>query len=218
MSTNWTLSRERVADKALEHCRVLGVGKVPAFEDRYLSLETMDALLKELPLYGYVWPKISTTSTALTAVAAINPTLLPSDFYGSPSLMLIGPDGKEAFLRLISLNDWNSITDKTYASDYPDRAYISPDNKLWTWPVQKANRTINIFYQKVIDDTVSGLPPDISVPWILGLSFGIAANMGFAFGIPRADRIDFEQKWSTARGRGLNASIKAAPIRIQAHE
>jgi hypothetical protein len=218
MSTTWTLTRERVADKALEHCRVLGVGKVASFEDRALALETMDALLKELPIYGYSWPKISVVQSSLSLVAATSPTAMPADYYGSALFTLIGPDSKEIPFRLMTLSEWNAIADKTYAADYPDRGYLSPDRKLWTWPVQNANRTLKFFYQKVIDDTVSGSTPDISVPWLLGLSFGIAANIGFAFGVSRTDRMDFEAKWSVARTRGINADIMNAPIRIEAFD
>lgn len=218
MSTTWSITRERIADKALEHCRVLGVGKVAAYEDRALCIETMEAIIKELPLYGYTWPKITTTQTSLTLVAATSPTTLPADYYGGPSMTLVGVDGKEKLFRLITLSEWNAISDKSLAADYPDRGYISPDMKLWTWPVQNANRTIKLFYQRILDDTVSGSRPDITVPWILGLSFGIAANVGFAFGISRANRMDFEAKWSVARTRGINAGIMAAPIRIEASD
>ena len=238
MATAWTLTRERLADKSLEHCGVLGVGKVPAYEDRGLALETLDGMLKELPIYGYSWPKVANAQASLSLVAATNPTALPSDYYGSlmPNLLDfyksaisglavsgiaisgLSSDGDESPFRLITLSEWNAISDKDYAAEYPDRGYIDPSRKLWTWPVQSATRTLKVFYQKVIDDTVASASPDISVPFLMGLAYGIAANIGDAFGVAEKKLQRFEAKWSVARGRGINADVPLAPIRIEALE
>lgn len=217
-TTAWTLTRERLADKALEHCGVLGVGKVPAHEDRALALETMDGMLKELPIYGYTWPKVINAPATLTLLANTSPTALPTDYYGSLQPMLIGADGEEVGLSLITLNEWNGIADKDYAADYPDRGYIDPTRRLWTWPVQNADRTLKIFYQKVVDDTVSSTAPDISVPFLLGFAYGIAANIGDAFGVNPNKIQRFEAKWAVARARGINADIQTAPIRFEVYD
>jgi hypothetical protein len=218
MATAWTLTRERLADKALEHCGVLGVGKVPSYEDRGLALETLDGILKELPIYGYTWPKIIATQASLTLTAATSPTLLPTDYYGSLMPELVAADGTEWPLRLITMAEWNTIADKDYAAEYPDRAYIDASRKLWTWPVQTANRVLKIFYQKVVDDTVASSAADISVPFLMGLSYGIAANIGDAFGVPEKKIMRFEAKWAVARGRGMNADVPLAPIRFEVLE
>ena len=218
MATVWTLTRERLADKALEHCGVLGVGKVPAYEDRGLALETLDGMLKELPIYGYTWPKIISAQATLTLVANVSPTALPTDYYGNLQPMLVGADTEEVNLRIVTLHEWNGIADKDYAADYPDRCYIDPARRLWTWPIQKANRTVKIFYQKVVDDTVSSTAPDISVPFLLGLAYGIAANIGDAFGVNGNKLQKFEAKWAIARTRGINADIQLAPIRFEVYD
>lgn len=218
MATAWSLTRERLADKALEHCVVLGVGKIPAYEDRGLALETLDGMLKELPIYGYSWPKIINAQATLTLAANTSPTALPTDYYGSLQPMLIGADTEEVNLRIVTLQEWNGIADKDYAADYPDRGYIDPSRRLWTWPIQKANRTLKIFYQKVVDDTVSSTTPDMSVPFLLGLAYGIAANIGDAFGVSDRKIQRFEAKWAIARTRGINADIQLAPIRFEVYD
>ena len=218
MATAWTLTRERLADKSLEHCGVLGVGKVPAYEDRGLALETLDGMLKELPIYGYSWPKVANAQTSITLLTATNPTALPTDYYGSLMPELVGADLDESPFRLITLAEWNAIADKDYAAAYPDRGYIDPSRRLWTWPVQTASRTLKVFYQKVIDDTVASTSADISVPFLMGLAYGIAANIGDAFGVSEKKLQRFEAKWSVARGRGINADVPLAPIRIEALE
>lgn len=218
MATVWSLTRERLADKALEHCGVLGVGKIPAYEDRGLALETLDGMLKELPIYGYTWPKVINAQASLTLVAATSPTALPTDYYGSLQPMLIGADTEEVNLRIVTLHEWNGIADKDYAADYPDRCYIDPSRRLWTWPIQNANRTLKIFYQKVVDDTVSSTTPDISVPFLLGLAYGIAANIGDAFGVNQNKLQRFEAKWAISRARGMNADIQLAPIRFEVYD
>jgi hypothetical protein len=57
LTTSWTLTRERICDKALEKCQRLGVGRTVSADDRALCLEALDGILKNLHWYGYSWPK-----------------------------------------------------------------------------------------------------------------------------------------------------------------
>lgn len=220
MTVAWTLTRERIADKALEKCRRLAAGQTPSAEDRNVALEYMDAILKSLPLYGYTWPQVSTTQASVTLAAATSPTTLPVDFFKgqNPQLRYVDADGNQVELVPLTLPEWNAIPDKTLAADYPINYYVSPDGKLWTWPVQNQNVTAKMFYQQVVDDSVGGTPPDVDVPWILGLIYGIAAECSDEFGVPDADRQRFIVTWADLRRRGLNVTRSFAPITVEADE
>jgi hypothetical protein len=47
-----------------------------------VALRALDGVLKELPLAGYVWPKLS--AEAALAWTAVRPIPLPDDYFGSP--------------------------------------------------------------------------------------------------------------------------------------
>jgi len=225
MATVWSLTRERIADKALGKCGVLGVGKTPSDEDRTLALEALDAILKELPLYGYVWPKVNTAQTDLTLNANTSPTgvpdanatTLPTDVYALINIMMVNADGNEYELYPMTLLEWEAVADKDLTADYPTHYYLGPDQRLWTWPIQTSNRTAKVRYQRIIDDTVSGQAPDIGVPWIRGLIKGIAAEIGDEFGVPASDIQRWESSWIETRTRGISATNKV-PFTIEVED
>lgn len=220
MTVAWTLTRERIAAKAMEKCRRLAAGQTPSAEDQNLCLEALDGILKELPLYGYTWPKVSATQGSITLATATSPTSLPADYFNgqNPQINWIDASGNEIPLKMLTLPEWNAVAQKTQAANYPEYGYISPDGKLWTWPVQNQNVSAKMFYQKVVDDSVSGQPPDISQPWILGLVYGVAAEVGDEFGVGDADKLRFEAKWVERRTRGMNAVTSRAPLTVEADD
>lgn len=218
MSTSWTLTRERIADKALEKCNVLGVGRVANEEDRSLAMEAMDGILKELPTHGVEWPKVIDSQANIALLADTSPTALPTDYYGGLVVNVVGADGNESELELVSLSEWNAIPDKDYASGYPSKGYIDQQNNLHTWPVQNQAVTLKAYYTKVADDTVDGQAPDITQPFILGFVYGIAAEIGDEFGVKSEKIMRFEAKWNAALMRMKRTTAKHADFKLEVDE
>ena len=359
MSTDFTLTRERIADKSLEKCGVLGADQTPSSADRALALETLDLILKQLPIYGYSWPKTRAVTTEIAFNRERVDYGFPNDYQGNPILRILGEAGGSRPLRLFYQPEWlrlqrfvggdkvvngqftNGITGGTDqsvgdgsisantspisgvgaldlnqgtiaanfgiyeqqigsltgerlhelkievsvnnvtlrvgttsgASDVladttltpgdpvavplvnrtqffvpiggtifiqlesggavsttstvdiltlfefrhgePDKAYIDAQaNRIFLHPVPLRDGLIRFSYAAVIDDTVGGQPPDVDNPWILGLAYGIASEIGDEFGVPDNKLIRFETKWAEARGRGLLFSVDQGAIEI----
>ena len=66
----------------MQHLGVVGSGETASAAEMQLALRALDATLKELPLAGYSWPKLS-AEVALVWVGA-QAIALPADYYGYP--------------------------------------------------------------------------------------------------------------------------------------
>lgn len=215
MSVSWTLTSERIADKAIEKCGRLGVGKSASPEDRALAMEALNGILKELPIYGFQWPVVEDSQTTISLVANVSPTALPTDYRGQLVAKVVGSEGYETELNLMTLAEWMQVKDKDLTADYPTDGYVDQSNQLWTWPVQNQAVSLNSVYQKVIDDTVAGSPPEIGNPFILGLAYGVAAEIGDEFGVSDNKINRFEGKWVVARSRGMMATMGKAKMTLE---
>ena len=214
MSTSWTLTRERICDKALEKCNRLGIGRTVNADDRNLCLEALDAILKNLLWYGYSWPKTVSGSVPLLFTAGLQTKALPSDYYSGAQLSYVDLSGNEVPLKLYSSEQWKSIVLKTTQAQYPYGGYIDNFNTLWLYAIPNAALTINLYYQKVTNDTVAASTVDLDSPWMLGLAYGVAAEVGDEFGVDPARLQRFEQKWAQQRSLGLMNETSPGPDRI----
>lgn len=200
MSTTWNLTRLQIATKALQKLGTLARGETPDPDDLQLVYDGLDALLKELPIYGYSWPRLASGQTALPLVAATQATNLPADYYpGSAIVSYLDAAGNEQPLRLVTLAEWNALERKTDTAPYPELGYIDNFNVLRTWPVQTVTRAGKLVYQRVISDTVTAATTDLSQIWMKGLVFGVAENVGDEFGATADQMQRWGMKWMEAR-------------------
>lgn len=213
MSVTWSLTRERICDKALEKCKRLGVGRTVSGDDRALCLEALDGILKNLHWYGYSWPKTQSGSQALTINSQT--TTLPTDFYTGAMLTYTDASGNEIGLPFVTPEQWKSIVLKTTTATYPDRAHIDNFNVLWVYPVPTAALAAKLYYQKVISDSVASTKPDVDSPWLLGLAYGVAAEVGDEFGVDEKKLARFEAKWREQRALGIMNESPPGPDRIE---
>lgn len=215
MSTTWTLTRERICDKALEKCGVLGQGETADAADRTLCLEALDGILKTLPWFGYAWPKTVSAQATLTLTANVNPTAFPADYYGNALLSYLDASGNEIQLPLVSLEQWDRIINKSASAAYPLFAYLDRLDNLYTWPLQNANVTAKLSYQQIIDDSVAGTAPDVTQGWLLALPWGVAAEVMAEFGTPLETMQVIEGKWKMYRELGVqNTSYPPAQMQV----
>lgn len=215
MTISWSLTRERIADKALEKCQRTGIGRTVSADDRALCLEALDGLLKNLLWYGYSWPKTASGYTTLAFLSGAQTSALPSDYYTGAMLSYLDASGQEVNLPLVTQEQWKSITSKLTQATYPDRAFIDRFNVLWLYPVPSAGLSVRLYYQAVISDTAAGTAPDLDSPWYLGLAYGVAAEVGDEFGVSEQKIQRFEAKWREQRGLGIRNECPPGPDRIE---
>lgn len=212
MSVNFSLTRERICDKALEKCKRLGIGRPANASDRSLCLEALDAILKNLLWYGYSWPKTISAFSQLTLTTNLASIALPNDYYTGGRLNYIDASSNEVALPLpISPEEWRLIPLKTMQAAYPIKVYIDNFNVLWPFPRTNQSVVLNLYYQKVISDSAAGQATDLDSPWILGLAYGVAAEVGDEFGVDDKKLQKFEAKWREQRAIGIMNEAPPGP-------
>ena len=214
MAIIWTLLRERVASKALEKCLVIGAMESPDTADMNLALEALDGVLKNLLWYGYAWPKTVSSSTALTTTANVATVTLPTDFYTGAGFRYVDASGNEIGLPIVATEAWREIILKSSKASYPDRVYVDNFNVLWMYPIPNQVITINCYYQAVIADTSANAATALDSPWMLGLVYGVAAEIGDEFDVPNDKLQRWEAKWAMQRNLGIMVEGGPLPDRI----
>lgn len=212
MSVTWTLTRERLCDKAMEKCGALGVGETPSTADRDLCLEALDSLLKELAFYGYSWPQYTAQQAAITFLAATSTVTLPADYSGGGIINVVDTSGNERPFTLLTLIEWNAIADKSQTADYPKFGYVDNADVLHVWPIQTGNVSGKLWYQQIIDDSAASTAVDLDPAWLRSLVYGIAGEIGDEHDVPEAKIIRFKQEWMAGRLRGIR-NTAGQPIR-----
>lgn len=202
-TVDWTLTRERLCDKALEKCSRLSPGEAVSPEDRNLCLEALDGILKNLLWRGYSFPKTLTSSATITFTSGVQSQALPQDFYTGESINYIDLSGNEVPLRKITSDGWRNIVLKSTQASFPDRYYIDNFNVLWIYPIQNQNLSGKLYYQRVILDSVAQSSIDLDSPWMIGIVYGIASEVGHEFGVNPQRIKMFEDKWELQLNLGI---------------
>lgn len=215
MAVNWTLTRERICDKALEKCKRLGIGRPATAADRALCIEALEGILKNLLWHGYSWPKTISSSSPLVLTNNLASIALPTDYYTGGRLNYVDASGNEVPLPLpITPEEWRLIPLKTAQAAYPVKVYIDNFNVLWPNPRTNQSVTLNLYYQKVIDNTVAASSTNLDSPWLLGLAYGVAAEIGDEFGVEQKKLDRFELKWREQRTLGIMNEAPPGPDRM----
>jgi hypothetical protein len=108
MATTWALTRERIADRALELIGVLPIGQTPRTELRSRALEALDGILKELPRWGYEWPKTYAGRYPLSIPGGTASLSLPSDFIRDAQITVAEDSLRDGFDRTDSTSSLGS--------------------------------------------------------------------------------------------------------------
>lgn len=215
MSVNFSLTRERICDKALEKCKRLGIGRPATSSDRSLCLEALDTVLKNLLWYGYSWPKTISAFAPLSLTTNLSSLALPNDYYTGGRLNYVDASGNEVPLPLpITAEEWRLIPNKTTQAAYPIKVYVDNFNVLWPWPRTNQTVVLNLYYQKVINDSAAASATDLDSPWLLGLAYGVAAEVGDEFGVDEKKLVKFEMKWREQRALGIMNEAPPGPDRM----
>ena len=205
MTTAWTRTAGAICTEALQNLGIQDSGSSIPPEDMQTALDALDAVLKELPLYGYSWPKLSVrTSLAWTT----NPISLPSDYFGYLRVWANGIP-----LREMSVTVWNNLTNNVqFADTAPTSFYVDPSNALNLYPQPSFDPLITVQYQRIVDDVAQGQSVDLPQYWNNALGWGVALELGPKFRVPEQELQRIEKMWMQKMTRALGNSVANGPI------
>lgn len=217
MSTSYTLPTQGILTDALEIMGVLAQGQTAPADDYQKVLTGLQNILKELPLHGVVWPKITPSPVAI-AWSALTPGVvaLPADYYGAPAFTRTVNGGhppvyviaKAEYDRL----QYDYIDPLANPSLEPQRIYIAPNNVGYLWPIPSVNPLLELTYQAIEMDATISTVPDVAQAWIGGLGLWVANECAVKFSVPMADRQDIERRFLQRRQLMLAYAAETAPI------
>lgn len=208
MTTAWTLAAAEVCTDALEHLGVIGAGEAASGDDMQLALRALDAVLKELPLAGYAWPKLSAETSLVWDGGQTIP--LPGDYFGAPAAWRT-VDGRKVPLTQIPHARWIGMTDRG-AAGTPTHFYVGPDQVVSLWPVPDADPAVTLQYQRIVSDADGPIQPDVPQFWLNALGYGVADELLFKFDTPPAKAQAIAARWREKRTAALEYSIESTPI------
>jgi len=210
MTTSWTETATEICSDAMLHLGVLDPTESIGGEELAIALRALDSVLKELPLHGYSWPKLS-SETAFTWVSG-QTIALPADYFAFPSIWITS-SGNKARLTELTHAQWVENPGRSLATGDPTHIYVSPDKYVWLYPTPTTAPTLTIQYQKIIDDSVAGSAPNVPQHWINPLGYGVANELSLMYSSTPPDvRAEIAQRWAVKRERALEYSISFAPV------
>lgn len=217
MSTAYTLPTQEILTDALEIMGVLGGGQTASPEDYGVVLRSLQNILKELPLHGYTWPKV-TPAPVYLPWSPLTPgqVAMPVDYYGSPSLVRAYTN-QHTPVHVVTKQEFDMVTREFIdvgenPSLEPQRIYIAPDNIGYLWPVPLADPLIMLTYQAIASDAELSMTPDVAQTWQGGLALWVAYESCPKFGVDMATRADIERRFLLRRSLMLSHAAETAPI------
>lgn len=207
MPTSWAQASSEMIRSALEHMQVIDAVQTPSAEDSATCLKALNGLLKELPVYGYLWPEYR-EGVAVSWTSGADVTL-PDDFYGFPYFRR--SDG----VPLIELTParWAEMdaTTRAQTAEKPTHFYVSGTTAT-LWPIPTTNPGLTLNYQSKADDAASAVTPDVPQSWHNALPWGIAAECWMKFGVPPMLGEVIEMKWAQKLRLLLASAAPTGPV------
>lgn len=214
MTTAWTLTASEICTDALQHLGVIDPEQTASGYQAQAALRGLDTVLKELPLVGYNWPKLS-GETALTW-ASLQTFSLPTDYYGHPYAWKT-ENGQKYPLVQIPHSNWVQMPDRA-ATGTATHFYVNPANVFYVWPLPSSDPGLYVQYQKIVDDASLTVTPDVLQTWKGALGFGVANEIGLKFGAPQSTRVEVAQRWAAKKELLLNSAIASEVISFEVRE
>ena len=218
MPTAWTLNAQEIISDALQELGVLGAGQTAGASDYDVCLRGLQNVLKEMPLHGLSWPKITAAPVALVWSAGSPGTVaMPADYFGVPVISFTQA-AANIDLMVMTKVIYDAIPSPSQTSTYPTHIHIAPNNVGYLWPVPTTNPNLSITYQAISLDASMLVAPDVVQAWLGGLTLWLANEVASKFGVPGPDRADLERRFLMRRALMLAYAAETAPICIQVRD
>lgn len=212
MTTAWTLPAQSIIADALELLGVVGAGQTASAEDSGKCMTALQNILKELPLHGFTWPKITAPAVSLPW-SSLTPgqVTMPADYFGNPVISFV-LNAVNRDLRVIPKAMYEAILQPTATALYPESVYIAPNGIGYLYPVPTVNPVLSITYQAITNDAALNMSPDVAQTWTGGLGLWVAYEVAPKFGVDMATRADIEKRFLMRRSLMLSYAVETAPI------
>ena len=215
MSTTWTLSAQDIIIDALQIVEVLGAGETASADVYNVGLTALQNILKELPLHGVSWPKMTVTPVTLAWSSGTPAQVtMPVDYFGQPNINYV-LNSVNVDLEIIPKTVYDAIQQPNYVATYPQKIYIAPNNIGFMWPVPSANPNLSLTYQAIVPDASLASQPDVVQAWMGGLGLWVAFEICPKFGINLQKRADIANRFVIKRRMMLAYAVETAPIVMQ---
>jgi hypothetical protein len=212
MSTSWSITASDMIRGALELNGAIDPTEAVSAEDSALCLRELQAIIKELPLHGLSWPKLSSTAVAVTwSIGTPNKVSPPSDYFGVPVLKYTGADTKLHQLVQIPRVKWEQL-DQTITAPYPELFYEAPDRSLYLYPAPTQDPLLKLTYQAIADDATLTAAIDVQQAYLGLFELWIADRISLKFETPAATRAEIKTRMKEARELMKQWAIDKAPI------
>lgn len=213
MATTWTLPVQDILTDALQLIGVVGSGQVIAAEDHDVAMKALDGILKELPLHGVSWPKITASPASLVWDADTPEQIaLPADYFGIPYCYYVADSGARVTLAVLTKVRYDAIPDIAATAEFPTSIYIAPNKTAFIYPVPTVDPALKLTYQAITSDAVLTSSPDVAQTWIAGLGLWVANEIAPKFNVDMQTRTDIAQRFLARRNLMLAYATETAPI------
>lgn len=211
MTTAWTLPAADIISDALSIVGVLGAGETASADDANVCMTALQNIIKELPLHGVSWPKVTASPVAL-AWSASTPAqvALPADYFGAP-VVSYAVNGATRPVEVIAKAAYDALPPAGGVT-VPQKIYIAPNNQAFLWPVPESDPGLSLTYQAIASDVDIASRPDVAQSWLSGLGYWLAYEICPKFGVDMASRQDIEKRFLIKRRLMLAYAAESAPI------
>lgn len=210
----WTLTTIEVITGALQLCQAIGVGETVSDADADLCLDSLQGVLKELPIHGYQRPKLSSTPVAVAWVLATPSSVAsPTDYIGAPVLQYTDAGGVKRQLVRVAKADWET-RDLTRTAQYPQVFYVAPDLTFKLWPAPTQDPVLSLTYQSIIPDTTLTATPDLEQQYLNTLQYLLADEVSLKYGVSPGDRAEIAARAAQKKFMMMQWASDQAPIEI----
>lgn len=218
MSTSWSLTSSEIVEGALQLCQAVGIDEPVSAEDSALCLRALNGILKELPIHGIGWPKVTATTTALTWAALTPSTVaVPSGYFGSPVLRFTDVNSVLQPLEPLTKARYEELNASATAT-YPSAFYIAPNDAIYLYPVPTQDPVLKLTYQAIVNDATLTAAPDVRQAYLNGLQFWLADEVKLKFNVTGALSQEIEKKAAQKRFLMQQWSVETAPISFSVGE
>lgn len=213
MATSWTLPVQDILTDALQLIGVIGAGQTASAEDHAIALNALQGILKELPLHGVSWPKVTSEPVSLAWDAGTpSEVTLPADYFGVPYVYYADSLGQQVALDVLTKARYDAIGNKSATALYPQSVYIAADNTAYLHPIPTSNPSLKLTYQAITTDATLSASPDIAQTWVGGFGLWVANEIAPKFGVDMMTRQDIGQRFLARRSLMLAYATETAPI------
>lgn len=209
MATAWAQTATEMIRSSLEIMGIITATETPSAEDHAACLKALNGLLKEMPVYGYLWPEY-VEGVALTWSNLTPSTVtLPTNFYGFPLIRR----GDGVPLSEFSPAQWADVdtTTRAQTAEKPTHFYVN-GSTVTLWPIPTVSPSLTANYQAKADDAAGAAVPDVPQSWYNALPWGIADECGLRFQVPPDVRAEINGKWESKMAYLLSSAAPNGPI------